>query len=69
MQTNVDGVEVETVKGMYTEMEMNMEIGMREREREREREMKMETEMEMGGGFAGNDKGGAGDDVGDGDRD
>ena len=35
----------------------------------REREMKMETEMEMGGGFAGSDKGGAGDDVGDGDRD
>ena len=67
MQTNVDGVEVETVREIYTEMEMNMEMEMRERERKRE--MKMETEMEMGGGFAGNDKGGAGDDVGDGDRD
>ena len=63
MQTNVDGVEVETVREIYTEMEMSMEMEMRERE------MKMETEMEMGGGFAGNDKGGAGDDVGDGDRD
>ena len=26
MQTNVDGVEVETVRGIYTEMEMNMEM-------------------------------------------
>ena len=28
MQTNVDGVEVETVRGIYTEMEMNMEMQM-----------------------------------------
>ena len=47
MQTNVDGVEVETVREIYTEMEMSMEMEMRERERE----MKMETEMEMGGWF------------------
>ena len=32
MQTNVDGVEVETVRGIYTEMEMNMEMEMRERD-------------------------------------
>ena len=32
MQTNVDGVEVETVREIYTEMEMNMEIEMRERD-------------------------------------
>ena len=62
MQTNVDGVEVETVREIYTEMEMEMEMEMRERD-------------EYGNGdgeecgFAGNDKGGAGDDVGDGDRD
>ena len=33
MQTNVDGVEVETVREIYTEMEMNVEMEMRERER------------------------------------
>ena len=33
MQTNVDGVEVETVREIYREMEMSMEMEMRERER------------------------------------
>ena len=33
MQTNVDGVEVETVREIYTEREINMEMEMRERER------------------------------------
>ena len=62
MQTNVDGVEVETVRGIYTDMEMNMNMEMRERDEDGNGDGD-------GGGFAGNDKGGVGDDVGDGDRD
>ena len=46
MQTNVDGVEVETVREIYTQMGMNMEMKMREGERERERERKRERERE-----------------------